>query len=169
MTIQETAAAAKAEGLSYGQYVDAHKNDAPAESPPETTTRTCAHCGKEFPIGKRQTKKIYCCTQCRDAAAGPRTKSKPADQTARETILAKAEEIYQGNRAGQYGQRERNFETIAGLWSAYLGSEVTPCQVATMMALLKVARMRSGHYKEDNYVDAVNYLLFAAELEEAGT
>ena len=40
MTIQETAAAAKADGLSYGQYVDAHKNDAPAESPAETTPRS---------------------------------------------------------------------------------------------------------------------------------
>lgn len=35
-----------------------------------------------------------------------------------------------------------------------------------MMALLKIARMGSGHYKEDNVVDAVNYLLFAAELGE---
>lgn len=83
MTIQETAAAAKAEGLSYGQYVDAHKDDAPAESSPETTTRTCAHCGKEFPVGKRQSKKIYCCTHCRDAAAGPRVRAKAPDQTAK--------------------------------------------------------------------------------------
>ena len=88
-------------------------------------------------------------------------------KTTRQAILDKAEAIYRGNRSGQYGRRERNFETIAGMWAAYLGRYISPADVAAMMALLKVARMGSGHYKEDNYVDAVNYLLFAAELEEA--
>ena len=52
-------------------------------------------------------------------------------------------------------------------WSEYLGAEITPSDVGIMMALMKIARISSGHYKEDNYVDVVNYLLFAAELNEA--
>ena len=87
-------------------------------------------------------------------------------KTTRQAILDKAEAIYRGNRDGQYGQRERNFEAIAALWTAYSGYELGPADVAAMMALLKIARMGSGHYKEDNVVDAVNYLLFAAELGE---
>ena len=85
----------------------------------------------------------------------------------REEILRKANEIAKGNRAGMYGQPERNFQTIAIFWSEYLGAEITPSDVGIMMALMKIARISSGHYKEDNYVDVVNYLLFAAELNEA--
>ena len=87
----------------------------------------------------------------------------------REAIIEKANQIAAGSRQGMYGKPERNFRTIAGLWSAYLGAEISPDQVCVMMTLLKVARMRSGHYREDNAVDAVNYLLFAAELAQDET
>lgn len=181
MTIKEVNDAAKAAGMSYGQYVDKHKEDQSAED--LASTRICARCGKAFTAEGKAHSKRYCSDRCRELANEDRRKEKKQSEararlsqdfqtlttrqgSVRERILAEAQEIYEGNRQGQYGNRERNFEMIAGLWSAYLGSEVTPGQVASMMALLKVARMRSGHYKTDNYVDAVNYLLFAAELEE---
>lgn len=47
-------------------------------------------------------------------------------KTTRQAILDKAEAIYRGNRDGQYGQRERNFEAIAALWTAYSGYELGP-------------------------------------------
>lgn len=179
MTIEEINRAAASEGLSYGQYVDKHKDDQPTGV---GNIRACARCGKSFTAEGKAHSKKYCSDRCRELANEERRKEKKSGARARlskdfqtliarqgpvrERILAEAQEIYDGNRQGQYGSRERNFELIAGLWSAYLGTEVTPGQVATMMALLKIARMRSGHYKTDNYVDAVNYLLFAAELEE---
>lgn len=94
-------------------------------------------------------------------------KEQTRDVNVREAILAKANEIASGHRVGMYGQPERNFETIATYWSEYLGGiEITPGDVGIMMALLKIARIGSHHYKEDNYVDAVNYLLFSAELNQ---
>ena len=209
MNIQETAAAAKAKGMSYGEYVNETEGqkvtvhvppdlptaqtrqparDEPqeeAETPAYDLTRTCPKCGKLFLVESRISRKKYCSVACQQGAAADRQKAKyqekalarleaeeeqaeaPPKPPVRETILAKAEEIYQGNRAGQYGRRERNFASIAALWTAYTGFELSPADVAAMMALLKIARMGSGHYKEDNVVDAVNYLLFAAELGEA--
>jgi|GEM_PF-1202935 len=207
MNIQETAAAAKAKGMSYGEYVNETEGQkvtvhvppdlptaqtrqpagdepqAEPETPAYDLARTCPKCGKTFLVESRISRKKYCSVACKQAVAADRRKVRyqekalarleageseaPQKPPAREAILAKAQEIYEGNRDGQYGKRERNFEAIAGLWSAWLGREITPADVAAMMALLKIARMGSGHYKEDNYVDAVNYLLFAAELEEA--
>lgn len=195
MTIQETAAAAKAAGKSYGAYVNETEGQAvtvevpeglepaaraEAEAVPEyDEARTCPKCGKTFLVPSRLSRKKYCSVACQQAAAAGRQKEKYREKAlarmeakaeaagssaVREAILAKAREIYEGNREGQYGRRERTFEAIAGLWSAWLGREISAADVAAMMALLKIARMGSGHYKEDNYVDAVNYLLFAAEL-----
>lgn len=188
-TIHEINEAARASGLSYGQYVNQTEapvtprpTEEPAEEPVDGEERNCPQCGKTFLVESRISRKKYCSVVCRQAAAADRQKARYQEQAlarmeaeaeeteapprppARESILARAQEIYQGNRAGQYGRRERNFEAIAGMWAAYLGRYISPADVAAMMALLKVARMGSGHYKEDNYVDAVNYLLFAAEL-----
>jgi hypothetical protein len=37
-----------------------------------------------------------------------------------------------------------------------------------MMALLKVARIRSGQIKEDNYIDLIGYAACAGELTTNG-
>lgn len=68
------------------------------------------------------------------------------------------------SREQEYGSPERNFELIADLWSVYLGVEITPVDVAMMMNLLKTARIKTGTFKADSFVDACGYIACAAEL-----
>ena len=83
-------------------------------------------------------------------------------------FLNKAREIICHDREGQYGAPEDNFGLIAELWTAYLGSgliQISPEDVACMMALLKLARIRSSiRYKGDSWVDALGYLACGAEI-----
>ena len=83
-------------------------------------------------------------------------------------ILDRARSIVTGDRQRDYGPPERNFHAIAAMWSAYLGQSVRPDQVAWCLVLLKAARSASGHYVEDNAVDACGYAALAGELA-AGT
>ena len=62
----------------------------------------------------------------------------------RSAVLKEAEEIVNGRREGEYGSPEDSFRAIADLWGAYLGREILPVDVAMMMTLLKVARIRSA-------------------------
>lgn len=84
--------------------------------------------------------------------------------TTRAEILDAAKKIVTGEREKQYGSPEDNFGVIARLWSTYAGREFTPVDVAMMMTLLKVARIKTGHYKADSYIDACGYLACAAEI-----
>lgn len=86
--------------------------------------------------------------------------------TTRAEILDAAKKIVTGDREKQYGSPEDNFDVIARLWTTYAGHSFTPVDVAVMMALLKVARIKTGHYKTDSYVDACGYLACAAEIAE---
>lgn len=109
------------------------------------------------------------------AAGGGKKYDTPADTptetvaptdtpTTRAEILDAAKAIVTGEREKQYGSPEDNFGVIARLWSTYAGHSFTPVDVAVMMALLKVARIKTGHYKTDSYVDACGYLACAAEI-----
>ncbi len=86
--------------------------------------------------------------------------------TTRAAILDAAKKIVTGEREKQYGSPEDNFGVIARLWSTYAGHSFTPVDVAVMMTLLKVARIKTGHYKTDSYIDACGYLACAAEIAE---
>ena len=68
------------------------------------------------------------------------------------------------NREQEYGAVENNFAMIADLWSVYLAVEITPVDAAMMMNLLKTARIKTGTFKEDSFVDACSYIACAAEL-----
>ena len=93
--------------------------------------------------------------------------STPTDTpTTRAEILDVAKKIVTGDREKQYGKPEDNFDVIARLWTTYAGHSFTPVDVAVMMTLLKVARIKTGHYKIDSYVDACGYLACAAEIAE---
>lgn len=83
----------------------------------------------------------------------------------RKDILAEAERCVCGRREEDYGSPEDNFYKISKLWNAYLGDNVTDSHdVAIMMALLKIARIRTGQIKEDNYVDLAGYAACAGEI-----
>lgn len=88
----------------------------------------------------------------------------------REEILSKAKECVCGQREQDYGSPESNFELIADLWNAYLYSTedgaglITPTDVAMMMALLKIARIRNGGGTGDSFVDLAGYAACGGEL-----
>lgn len=84
--------------------------------------------------------------------------------TTRAEILDAAKRIVTGDREKQYGKPEDNFAVIAEFWTTYIGHPISSEDVAIMMALLKIARIRSGNYKADSFVDGVGYLSLAAEI-----
>lgn len=85
----------------------------------------------------------------------------------RETILAAAASCVCGDREKDYGSPEKNFDVAAKLCSAYLGVELTPDDVAIILALVKISRMQRGSgegIKNDNYIDLAGYAAIAGEL-----
>ena len=79
-------------------------------------------------------------------------------------ILDEAKNVVYSRQAS-YGVPEDNFATTAELWSAYLGTPIRPEDVGMMMILLKVARERYQH-KKDNLVDIAGYAECVARLHE---
>lgn len=79
-------------------------------------------------------------------------------------ICAKAAEIVAGDREATHGDKVENHTNIAALWSAYLGIPVSAHDAALMMALLKIARTKTGTVDMDNYVDLAGYAGCAAEI-----
>jgi len=83
----------------------------------------------------------------------------------RAEVLDQAKECVCGKREQDYGSPEDNFKLIADLWSDYLrGIRITAKDVAMMMVLLKVARVRNGGGSGDSYVDIAGYAACAGEL-----
>lgn len=78
-------------------------------------------------------------------------------ETARKTVC--------GEREQDYGSPENSFQRIAEFWGTYLNQQITPVDVAAMMALLKLARVAEGHGKADNWVDLAGYAACGAEIE----
>ena len=72
-----------------------------------------------------------------------------------------------GQRQQDYGSPENSFNLIAKLWSAYTGHEYTAVDVAMMMALLKMARIKGGRATEDSFVDLAGYAACAGEIAPA--
>lgn len=89
----------------------------------------------------------------------------------RSDILDAANKCVCGDREQDYGSPEKNFELIANLWADYLQGVgvnldfLEPHDVAAMLALLKIARIASGHAKEDNWIDLAGYAACGGELE----
>lgn len=95
----------------------------------------------------------------------------------RSEILDTAKKCVCGQREQDYGSPESNFQLIADLWNAYLGThccsnvdgyacldDITPKDVAMMMALLKIARIRNGGGTGDSFVDLAGYAACGGEL-----
>lgn len=94
-------------------------------------------------------------------------KSVMPPKSIRKSILDDAEQCICSDRNVQYGEPEDNFKAIAELWSVYLGKPISANDVGVMMALLKIARIKSSHdYKADSYIDAVGYIACAAQCAE---
>ena len=91
----------------------------------------------------------------------------PADRKLKRVeILRTAEGYITQDRAAQHGDMEDNFSTIAAYWSEHLEVFITARDVAVMMAMLKLARLKSNPGNEDNWVDACGYLACGGELAD---
>ena len=85
----------------------------------------------------------------------------------RAEVLEAARVCVCGEREQDYGTPEDSFSLIGKLWTAYTGVSFTPKDVAMMMALLKVARIKAGN-KADSFVDLAGYAALAGEIAERG-
>lgn len=87
----------------------------------------------------------------------------------RKEVLDTAIKTVCEDRQNSYGTPEDNFAIIAGLWSGYLGDVILEAEdVAIMMILLKIARIQTGTFKPDNYIDIAGYAACAAEIAGGG-
>ena len=98
----------------------------------------------------------------------------------RAEILDEAKRCVCGEREQDYGSPEDNFETIALFWAVYLRAaypelktvltidKIKPKDVASMMGLLKLARIAAGS-KPDSYVDLAGYAACAGEIDAKAT
>ncbi len=73
------------------------------------------------------------------------------------TILEEAGSIIYGAREKDYGDTLENFSRLAAIWSAILGTTVTPEQVCLCMVALKMSRLvhQPGH--RDSIIDMAGY------------
>mgnify|MGYP000381944829 CR=1 FL=1 len=95
-------------------------------------------------------------------------KKAPAPMT-RESILDQAKQIVMQDRNLDYGSPEDNFRDIADLWNTYLSSgnweerQLEPHDVAVMMILVKISRLKTSPSKEDHWVDIAGYSACGAQ------
>lgn len=90
------------------------------------------------------------------------------EPTTRARILDTAKQAVTKDRQAAHGKPEDTFGLIAAYWSAHLDTAVTAADVATMMALLKLARSKSNPAYQDNWIDLAGYAACAGELADAG-
>jgi len=98
----------------------------------------------------------------------------------RPEILDAAKKCVCGQREQDYGTPENNFETIGLLWGNYLRAahpelkkvfapnDVTPKDVAMMMALMKIARIATGN-TPDSFIDLAGYAACGGEIATQGS
>lgn len=82
----------------------------------------------------------------------------------RAEILDAAKLYVTKDRAATHGDAERSFGLIAAYWSAHLDASVTASDVAVMMTLLKLARIKSSPAHLDNWIDGAGYLACGGEI-----
>lgn len=83
----------------------------------------------------------------------------------REETLRAATAIVTQDRNSQYGEPEDVFQTIANLWTAYSGiANFTKADVALLLALLKIARLRHHQDHADSWTDLAGYAACGAEV-----
>lgn len=87
-------------------------------------------------------------------------------------ILDQAKKTICNDRQDVYGDPENSFPVIAKFWETYLSEithseiKLTPRNAAEMLVLFKLARIATGKFKEDNYIDLCGYSAIASSLEQ---
>ncbi|AOQ29398.1 hypothetical protein SEA_BIGFOOT_49 [Mycobacterium phage Bigfoot] len=83
-----------------------------------------------------------------------------------ESILEEAQRLIHGPRNKNYGHPRENFDDIAELFSAYLERPISDLDVANLMILVKVARVKGTGYHRDSYTDIAGYAGCAERIYE---
>ena len=78
-------------------------------------------------------------------------------------LLDEAKQIITGERQDAYGSPEDSFALIGKLWGGYLERKITVREVADMMILFKVARLKGQKPTRDTYRDISGYAAIAAD------
>ena len=79
------------------------------------------------------------------------------------------------DRRNNYGSPENNFANIAAYWSTWLQQRhlldsdtfLDPVDVASMMSLLKIARLSNSPDHEDSWTDLAGYGICGGEIADA--
>jgi hypothetical protein len=88
-------------------------------------------------------------------------------------VLDQAAKIVRA-RGRTHGEPLHNHSNIARLWNAYLAvranpaAPITAADAATMMLLVKLARMHTGRFNADDDLDVVGYGAVLADIRAQG-
>lgn len=82
----------------------------------------------------------------------------------RATIINAAGTAVMVDREATHGNPENSFGVIAALWSTYLHVPLAPHDVAAMMILFKIARIRGNPTHADSWVDVAGYAACGGEI-----
>lgn len=141
----------------------------------ELSEKVRAYCGSNhIPIGEFCRQAIVAALE---AGQTDRTEPEQSEESSvvapatptRGLILDIARQIVCADRNDTYGSAEDNFGIIAELWKPYLkgrgiaADNLTSIDVAILMIQLKVARVATGKFKLDNFVDICGYAACGGE------
>ena len=140
----------------------AYKVDHPLASVSEVAKATKTSYGYVYKLFQKIStpKEVFEAEAETSESPGPRSHS-------RGSILDTAKEYVTKDRAADHGDMEDNFQRIADYWSVHLDQRIDAHDVAVMMTLLKVARIKSNPRHMDNFIDGAGYLACGGELVSA--
>ena len=72
-------------------------------------------------------------------------------------ILRRAEHLVHGDRQADYGHPAEDYAKVAAMWSAILGTEVTPIQAIMCMCAIKLSRLAKTPDHIDSWTDLAGY------------
>jgi hypothetical protein len=82
----------------------------------------------------------------------------------RKALLLEVEQCVCKDRQKTHGDPEDNFADIAELWAVYKDRPFTSHDVAVMMVLVKVARLKTSLEYKDNWIDIAGYAICGGSL-----
>ena len=122
---------------------------------------TCKTChGNQFT--KNSENLIITCPDCCDPAFDAQQDTPTV--SIRALVLDEAKRVITQDRDEEYGDVSENFKDIADMWSTYLDHTLVESDVAAMMVLVKIARLKSNHTHRDSWVDVAGYSALGAEV-----
>ena len=98
----------------------------------------------------------------------------PKPHVMRELVLDEAHNNVMGQRNQDYGSPEDNFKDIASLWNSYFTNSskgipnIRSHDVAVLMMLVKIARLKASPGHRDSWVDTAGYAACGAECAIKG-